>query len=161
MRYFFKIIFFFVLIMVILGVYFSVKYWDSKSRNKNLSNLIGTYMLDINKTNLGNYKSEVDKFKNLRLFINPNYTFKFNMKVPFIYDSIGTWKSAGSSIDEWNMLYYESWDYSGGVTGEQITRCCEADSTVYLNSVTPQKGYQLVEKIWFKKISSSSLLSQE
>lgn len=145
---------FLLLILISLTIYLRVGCVDKKARENHFQKQLGTFVLDIQKTDLGQYRENVSTYKNLTLTFNEDYTFYFNMKVPFIYDSVGTWKSSGSSIEEWNTLYYNSWDYSKSSTGEQFTQCCDAESTFYINSATPQSGKENIKRIYFKKISS-------
>ena len=69
------------------------------------------------------------------------------MKVPFIYIDTGAWIAAGANLDEWNKLTVSS----GGSFG-QFGRCCSADSTIMLNSTTPQDGAYYIQRIFFKKL---------
>lgn len=141
--------------MIIITIFFffvRVQLLDKNSREENKKKQIGTFIIDIKKTNLGSYSKYVDVYKKLTLVFYNNNRFEFNMRVPFISDSSGNWKSSGSNIDEWNNIYFDSWDYSTGITGEQFTQCCDSDSTFYFNSMTPQKGADPIGKIWFKKV---------
>jgi hypothetical protein len=111
---------------------------------------LGTYELDLHKTNLGNYKKDSINYKRLQIIFKSDSTFIMNMKVPFMYDSVGTWEAG--NMQEWNYLYYASFKYSKAGTGEQFTRPEYADSSFLLNSSTLQKGSQSIGEIYFKKI---------
>ncbi len=58
----------------------------------------------------------------LSITFNADSTFKMNMKVPFMYDSIGTWKAR--NMNEWNWLIFKSfkYDFSNENSGSQFTR---------------------------------------
>ena len=58
--------------------------------------LIGTYQLDLNRTDMGIYKDSMDCFKDLKVEFRSDGTFKMNMEVPFILSSTGTWKVGGT-----------------------------------------------------------------
>ena len=127
---------------------FKLYFVSKKAHNDHWRRQLGTFILDVDKTDLGVYKRNEAIYKNLTITFYPNYTFKFNMKVPFIYDSIGTWSVSGSNIDEWNQIYY------GGDKSmhNPFDQCCRSDSTFYVSSVTPQKGQPFLQEIVFKKL---------
>jgi hypothetical protein len=145
-----------VLLLIAIAIYFRVKYVDRQARNENFQKQIGVYKLDVYKTDLGVYRKDSSIYKELILTFKEDGTFSFNMKVPFINDSIGKWKASGSSIDEWNNLYFNSWDYGKGNSGEQFTQCCDVDTTFYINSATPQIGEKGIQEIYFKKLNSKA-----
>ena len=144
-------------------VFFSSMYlWFNKEKNKakmvNFKKQLGVYGLDIKKTKLGIYSKKVDIYKNLRIYFNPDGTFNMNMKVPFLFDSIGKWNAAGNGLEDWNWLYYESWDYSTYKEnfGNQFTSPWTVDSSFYINGATPQKGEEAIQMIYFTKIPSDT-----
>ncbi|HEY8690260.1 MAG TPA: hypothetical protein VIM07_13575 [Chitinophagaceae bacterium] len=129
--------------------------WDSqKGRIQNFQEQIGTYELDIQKTNLGDYKKDSNIYKNLRITFKSDSTFIMNMKVPFMYDSVGTWKAG--NMKEWNYLCYKS----NINIDAQFTRPEYSDSSFLLNSGTPQTGVEFIPEIYFKKINSNLLTQQ-
>ena len=145
-----------VLLLIAMAIYFRVEYVDRQGRNEHFQKQIGVYKLDVYKTDLGVYRKDSLTYKELILTFKEDGTFSFNMKVPFINESIGKWKASGSSLDEWNNLYYKSWDYAKGNSGEQFTQCCDVDTTFYINSPTPQIGEKNIRKIYFKKLNPKS-----
>lgn len=140
-------------------VFFSSIYlWINKEKNKaktvNFKKQLGVYALDIKKTELGIYSKKVDIYKNLQISFNLDGTFNMNMKVPFLFDSIGKWNAAGNGLEDWNWLYYESWDYSKYKEniGNQFTSPWTVDFSFYINGATPQKGEQGIQMIYFIKV---------
>ncbi len=114
-----RTIFFFILLLgIIFLIFVRIQVLDNNSRKENHKKQIGTYFIDIKKTNFGSHSIDVNIYKKLTLVFYDNNRFEFNMKVPFINDTRGTWKSSGSKIDEWNNIYFDSWEYSTGITGE-------------------------------------------
>lgn len=102
--------------------------WNSQTgRIENFQEQLGTYELDIQKTNLGSYKKDSNIYKKLRITFKRDSTFIMNMKVPFMYDSIGIWEAG--NMKEWNWLEFKSFNYSKAGTGEQFTRPEYPDSS--------------------------------
>lgn len=129
-------------------------YNGQEGREINFKNQLGTYVLDIHKTVLGNYSKDSTGYKNLRITFKADSTFSMNMKVPFICDSIGRWNAG--NMKEWNYLWYKQWgykDYEIG-KGNQFTRPYTTDSNVYflINATTPQDGAAFIQEIYFRKI---------
>ncbi|MDP4131035.1 MAG: hypothetical protein Q8939_12810 [Bacteroidota bacterium] len=127
---------------------------SQEGRNKNFQDQLGTYILDTRKTVLGGYSKDSDVYKNLRIVFRADSTFSMNMKVPFIYDSVGRWNAG--NMKEWNYLWFKKWgykDYKEG-KGNQFTRPYIADSNVYflINGTTPQDSAAYIQEIYFRKI---------
>jgi hypothetical protein len=144
---------FFGIIAFIVGwiVWYNIA--SREGRKKNFREQIGTYVLDVHKTALGDYYKDSDMYKKLRITFRADSTFSMNMKVPFICDSIGRWNAG--NMKEWNYLWYEKWgykDYEIG-RGNQFTRPDTSDSTFLLNSATPQNGAAFIQELYFRKIS--------
>ena len=62
----------------------------------------GIYKLDYNHTDSEIYKDSIEKYNNLRLIFNSDMTFSLSFSVPFMADTVGTWKVGG--MDEWNGM---------------------------------------------------------
>ena len=124
--------------------------------NNKANSLIGTFVLDLERTNLGMYSDSIDTYKDLTIEFKRNKTFKLNKSVPFIADTTGTWKVGYPS--RLNYIYYDSWKakYREEVTGDNISEgyIDKGDSIFYINSVTPRAD-QLrksdVRVVYFKK----------
>ena len=127
---------------------------DKRAEKKHFADQLGTYVLDISKTILGTYAKDSALYKKLQLEFFADSSFKMNMKVPFIFDSAGKWKAGEGGLEDWNRLYYKSWNYKSfdKNSGNQFDQCCLPDSTFYINGATPQTGEQFIQEIYFKKI---------
>jgi hypothetical protein len=143
------------IVLVSASIFLRLKYVDKKEERKNWHSALGTYQLDIKRTKLSKYEKDTAIYKNLTWTLREDSTFIFSMDVPFIYDSTGRWNAGGSGIDEWNYIYYRKWGYSKYQKdlGDQFAHCCAADSTININSVTPQAGKVPVNKLVFKKLN--------
>ena len=139
----------FILVAVTVLACASCKYQNDKSRRENFQRHVGTYILDIRKTDMGAYRTDSGLYKDIKIYFLPDSTFFLSKSVPFLYDSAGTWTAAGSEIDDWNYLHF------GGRPGVDIPFdvCCDADSTFYLNSVTPRPNKPAISVIYFKRIN--------
>jgi hypothetical protein len=122
---------------------------DKKAKVRNFNMQIGTYLLDIKRTNLGVYNKDTTLYKQLLIFFKSDSTFYLNMNVPFIYDSVGKWSVAGAYIEDWNILYFKR----NNKISDQFTSPWSEDSIFYINSATPREGNELIQKIYFRKIS--------
>ncbi len=112
--------------------------------------LIGTYQLDLNRTDMGIYKDSMDCFKDLKVEFRSDGTFKMNMEVPFILSSTGTWKVGG--MNRWNTIRYDTAGLEDQISQPYLN---ENDTVFYINSVTPQKSERYrngVNVVYFKKI---------
>lgn len=135
------------LISIIALIYFRLIYLDEVAKRENLNKQVGEYILDLPKTDLGQYTTDRVRYGKLKLLINRDGTFKFNISVPFVFKINGKWKAAGYDIDEWNILYYENTNIK-----IPMTKCCLSDSTIYLNGMEPQDGERSVQELHFKKV---------
>ena len=120
-------------------------------RNKEKSNmvfneLIGTFTLDLNQTNLGRYSDK--QYKNLQISFNKDSTFNLNMNVPFLYDSVGKWLPTKGGLEDWNWIFYKN----NPRICTQFSEVWTEDSMFYFNSATPKKGQEAISKIYFRKI---------
>jgi len=72
--------------LLIIGVgYFAFWYIGNEHYLKEKErSLIGTYRLDLDRTDMGIYKDSMDCYKDLCLEFKSDGTFKMNMEVPFI-----------------------------------------------------------------------------
>lgn len=156
MKWFSIILLGFIIIIIIL--------WTIQNKiysKKATSSLIGTFVLDLERTDLGMYSDSIDDYKDLTIEFKKDKTFKFNKSVPFIADTIGTWEARGAGVEKWNYIYYDNWKakYAKGITGDQFSFIDEGDFVFYINSIIPRAD-QLrksdVRVVYFKKINISS-----
>lgn len=118
------------------------------ARKKLFRQQIGSYRIDIAKSDLGDYIEDSLKYSNLIITFRSDSTFFLNMQVPFIYDSVGKWITSNGKVEDWNRLYYKK----NPKIGTSFTAPWTKDSIFYLNSTTPKQGEKPVERIYFKKI---------
>lgn len=144
-----------IFIIIIISYFFRYKKEERKGREITFERLLGSYKLDVSKTKLGNYSKDSNIYKNLSIKFNADSTFEMNMKVPFLYDSIGTWKAG--NFNEWNWLLFKNFEYhlSNKNSGSQFTRPYIENSKTYflINGATPQDGADIIQDIYFRKIT--------
>jgi hypothetical protein len=69
----------------ILGLGIQSCLWNAQmGRQQSFQEQLGTYQLDLKKTNLGIYKKDSNIYKNLIIVFKADSTFVMNMKVPFM-----------------------------------------------------------------------------
>lgn len=139
------------LLCVISIIEISCNSGDGIAQKRNFEKQLGTYSLDLDKTNFGNFYPDYQLYKKLQITFFRDSTFRLNMKVPFIFDSTGKWIPAGGGLEDWNWLFYKSNEN----ISTQFTEPWTIDSIFYMNSTTPQKGEKNIKEIYFKKISSN------
>jgi hypothetical protein len=129
---------------------------NRKAQQLNFKKQLGTYVLDVKRTNLGSYKKDSVRYKKLQITFADDSTFVMNMKAPFLYDSIGRWIAGGGGLEDWNRLFYKSWHYSDydKNSGNQFTQPWTKDSIFYINGATPQSGEEFIQEIYFRKLQS-------
>jgi hypothetical protein len=147
------ILFFLSLLIILIILRASFYEWLSKRNHK--KEVTGTYLIDLNRTDLAEYTSNIDTYKNLSIRFNSDNTFRMNMQVPFIYDTIGRWTVSGSRLDEMNNLFFDELDYSGLTGGSPFTQVHykEGDSIFYMHTPRPKEGMNYLMRVYFKKIT--------
>lgn len=112
-------------------------YWcisDYNYRYNKINSIVGIYKLDFNHTDSEIYKDSIEKYNNLRLIFNSDMTFSLSFSVPFMADTVGTWKVGG--MNEWNEIVYHN------NIIDQFGKLDDGDTIIYINSPTPQKKNQ-------------------
>jgi hypothetical protein len=145
------------LILVVSIPIFFVGCGANAGREQTFKELLGSYVLDLNKTKLeGNYITDSATYKKLTITFFPDSTFRMNMKVPFMYDSIGRWKAG--NVNEWCWLLFDSikYDDRNENTGSQFTRPYKEKSDTFflINAATPMDDEKTIPDIYFKKIKA-------
>lgn len=126
---------------------------DTPAREKIFQMHIGTYVLDTDKTDMGGYRGEIEKYSKLTITFRADSTFQLNMSVPFLEDSSGNWFAGDGSPYDFNQLFFRCRNYEGQL-GEQFYPPFSDDSIFLLNSCTPKQGAQPIHEIYFKKIGN-------
>ena len=148
----------FVIIFISLIVGYAL-YWcisDYNYRYNKINSIVGIYKLDFNHTDSEIYKDSIEKYNNLRLIFNSDMTFSLSFSVPFMADTVGTWKVGG--MDEWNEIVYHN-----GII-DQLGEFDDGDTIIYINSPTPQKTYKkptLIDKVFFVRLQDLDLFIHE
>ena len=121
--------------------------------------LIGIFVLDLERTNLGIYSDNVDNYKDLTIEFKKDKTFKLNKSVPFIEDTMGTWKVGRAG--KLNYIYgdYFIKKYGKEAPGTPITEgyIDKGDYIVCIYSVTPradQLRKSNVYEVYFRKLDT-------
>ena len=138
-----KMFFIFLLSLFLLDSCYHMGNKDTS--HKAFNELLGTYTMDL--SHMGFSMADRGRYKNLQITFKNDSTFHLNMNVPFIYDSTGNWLPAKGGLEDWNWLFYKK----NPNISTQFTGVWTKDSIFYLNSVTPQKGEQSINVIYFKK----------
>lgn len=149
-----RIIVFFLTIIIILII---IRYKANSGRQQTIKELLGTYVLDISKTKLEDcYIKDSNIYKNLSITFFKNSTFKMNMNVPFMYNSIGKYKSG--NVNEWCWLLFDKFKYDikNKNSGSQFTRPYKinSDTFILINAATPKENEKTISEIYFRKIKS-------
>lgn len=129
---------------------------NQSGRRETFEQIVGTYELDIKKTNLGSsYLSDSISYSNLRITFLNDSTFYLNKDVPFIYSSKGSW-TAGN-VNEWCRLLFDGLNYNGlPYPGTQFTRpfIDNLDTFLLFNATTPKGNNKTISEIYFKKVKT-------
>lgn len=127
---------------------------SEEGRIKNFKAHVGEYMIDMSRTDLETYAKDSNIYRGLKIIFFEDSSFKLNMNVPFLHDSLGTW--VAGNMNEWNWMEFKSFSYSTEEwsSGTQFTRLHDmnGDSIFLINAATPQDGENTISTIYFKKI---------
>lgn len=115
------------LILIVLILTVSCYYAGNEKVFRRVFNeLIGTFILNTNKTHLGGY--DIEKYKNLQITFTKDSSFYLNKKAPFIYDSVGKWLPTKGGVENWNWLFYKN----DPNISTQFTEVSSRDSVFYM-----------------------------
>jgi hypothetical protein len=150
--------------ILIIPLIFMVVFWVrcndrvNEGRQNTFNELLGSYVLDLTKTKLGDeYIADSGRYKALTITFLSDSTFKMNMRVPFMYDSVGIWKAG--NVNEWCWMLFKGFKYDvdNENSGSQFTRPFEegADTLFLINAATPQDYQKTISDIYFRKIRNN------
>lgn len=133
--------------------------YENEIKKAHFYQILGVYKIDLARTSLGSYYNDSCSISKLVLTFEPDSTFNFNMRVPFLLDTFGTWNTCGSSLWELNQFRFRSAYYPSN-SGEQFTQifASSGDSFIIINSVTPRKSAEHLPVIYFKKLRTLSFV---
>ncbi|HVM86675.1 MAG TPA: hypothetical protein VMT76_00710 [Puia sp.] len=143
-------------LIVFVFIYFvGCSFGANTGRKETFKELLGSYVLDLDQTKLGaDYIKDSVTYKKLVITFFPDSTFRMNMRVPFMYDSIGRWRAG--NVNEWCWLLFDSFKYDdkNENSGSQFTRPYKEKSDTFflINAATPRDNNKTVSDIYFKKI---------
>lgn len=117
---------------------------------------IGKYVIDMERTEWGEYEAEKDNYKDLTIVFKKDKTFEVNRTVPFLLDTTGQYVIKGtgclcevhfaSEIQKHGISQYGTW----------LWPCWEDqmnDSITVLVTPTPQQNEKrVIPKLYFRKI---------
>lgn len=146
----------FTIVVVIVSTFSLCSCGANAGRQQTFRELLGSYELDLNKTQLGNsYINDSNLYKRLIITFSSDSTFKMNMKVPFMADSAGKWKAG--NVNEWCWLLFNNLKYENGDEhpGSQFTRPYreKSDTFFLINAATPRDNEKTISDIYFRKIN--------
>ena len=117
---------------------------------------IGKYVIDMERTEWGEYEKEKDNYEDLTIVFNSDMTFVVSQSVPFLLDTTGQYVIKGtgclcevhfaSEIQKHGISQYGTW----------LWPCWEDqmnDSITVLVTPTPQQNEKrVIPKLYFRKI---------
>ena len=123
-------------------------------KNEVFTRQIGTYILDIHRTELGEYKKDSSVYKNLKIIFRENSTFLMNVNAPFFADSLGTWIASDGLAYSYNQLFFKNKEYKNSEGTQFFPPYSNGSDTIFLiNGASPSKNKTSIQKIYFRKIS--------
>lgn len=127
---------------------------DKEKKKEVFEKQIGVYILDIYRTELGEYINDTSVLKYLTITFKEDSTFKMNMHAPFFSDSIGTWLACDGLAYSYNELFYQNEDYNK-MEGEHfyVPYIQNGDTIFLIIGALPEKNKKPIHEIYFKKIS--------
>lgn len=148
-------------ISMIITLFLFVSCGYNEAKKKVFKQQVGCYVLDINRTDLGEYRRDSLIYKKLKITFYKDSTFVINMAVPFLFEENGKWVADAGNPESWNWLSYSSWLKTKEVSvnsGDQFTGIYKSgnDSIFYINSATPKKNRGFIQEIYLKKILTST-----
>jgi hypothetical protein len=116
---------------------------------------IGKYVIDMERTEWGEYEAEKDNYKDLTIVFNPNMTFEVSQSVPFLIDTTGQYVIRGRG--ELCDVYFSSQIQKYGITryGIWLWPCWveKQDTITAIITPTPQQNVKrVIPKLYFRKI---------
>ena len=116
---------------------------------------IGKYIIDMERTEWGEYEVEKDNYKDLTIVFNSDMTFEVNRSAPFLLDTTGQYVIRGAG--ELSDIYFSSEIQKRGITrnGTWLWECWEVapgDSVTAIIGPIPQHNKRQIPKLYFRKV---------
>jgi len=89
---------------VLLLIYFIYSFNTMNTRfgDKTISDYVGTYKIDIYNSSYDSV--DLTQYKDLKLFVKANKTFKFSIKTPLFTDTVGHWQHMDDGDISWTEI---------------------------------------------------------
>ena len=145
------------IIEIAIFLIFMLIYRDYERQIDSAKLIVGVYMLDLERTDLGIYSDSIDMYRDLTIEFKRNKTFKLNKSVPFIADTMGTWSPRGTQ--RCACIYYNNKPNKNNyaIAGNHFSFIKEGSPILYINSVSPRADQfrkSDVHTVYFKKIEN-------
>ncbi len=127
----------------------------NESRKKEIfARHLGTYILDMSRTELAEYTDDSNTYKNLTITFNQDSTFKMNIHAPFFADNCGTWIAGDGLAYSYNQLFFQNKEYKN-LEGTQFfpPYLINGDTVFLINGASPVKNKTSIQKIYFRKLA--------
>ena len=117
---------------------------------------IGKYIIDMERTEWGDYEEEKDNYSDLSIVFKKDMTFEVSRAVPFLLDTTGQYVIRGA--DELSHIHFSSQIQKRGITrnGTWLWECWEVapgDSVTAIIGPIPQHNEQRqIPKLYFRKV---------
>ena len=128
---------------------------------------IGKYVIDMERTEWGDYEAEKDNYKDLTIVFKKDKTFEVSRSVPFLLDTTGWYVVRGRGKVCGNICF-SSWiekrsfieKICNECSGDWLWPCWEdspGDSVTAIITPAPQQNEQSqIDKLYFKKIGNNT-----
>jgi hypothetical protein len=147
MRFLDKFVMLFILTTLFSGCAYEL------GKKETFARQIGTYALDINRTELGEYKKDSNVYKNLTITFKEDSTFLMNMQAPFFADTLGTWIAGDGLAYSYNQLFFHNKEYKNLEGAQFFPPYLNGSDTIFLiNGANPTKNKTAIQKIYFRKL---------
>ena len=117
---------------------------------------LGKYVIDMERTEWGEYEAEKEKYKDLTIVFKKDMTFEVNRSVPFLLDTTGQYviRGSGKLCDIRFPSLIEK--YGDEYIGNWLWPCWEESSgdsvTAIITPISQQNEQRQIPKIYFRKI---------
>ena len=124
---------------------------------------IGKYVIDMERTEWGEYEAEKDNYKDLTIVFKKDMTFEVSRSVPFLLDTTGLYVVRGRG-EVCGDICFSSWiekrssieKICNECSGDWLWPCWEdspGDSVTAIITPAPQQNEQRqIDKLYFRKI---------
>lgn len=132
---------------------------DEKSARADcFKNNVGEYKIDLKRTSEGNqglgpYADDSDRLSNFHILFRKHSTFKMNMRVEFVTDTIGMWDSGSCGFEDPRTVSY--------FTSKSVEQFgpCDTESG-YCTKLSPYTSKYGSLTLWFKRCPKDSVILQ-